>query len=1081
MHCAATKECRKDGWLRLNKLSALTFIQFGDLEPYNRAALLSNRTRNINCHTSASVAASVCCFSIEIQWRRRRRRRRAAPRPDRPPIPSRPLVTPASGPDKPRRQSVCSMCNSEHTQSNLVEQPPGMEGNPPRVASQATERRLSFLDLPQEVQKDIVAQCCQSDLICLSLVSKHFRELAAAQLYRNFHIVFPDEDDPAYDSPIDGLAGGLDTFVTSDYDYGKHLRDLSLDTLSAGDKAETAYKPYLYSVSCGKFMNTLLQLTLRKAKSLEAFTWNIRVELSRPVYKTLHSITTLKDVHIRLQLGPSLYDIPPPLPLSSSQISGSPPTYGHAGMDGMGLQPLPPQVSIFGGGPPPPPPQPVYYMNSVPMQVVTASVPQSHKPLSLRSKAKKQSLAKEPPTFSGFKKLRSLAVLDMDTLEAVSEIRTCIRNSSSTLTKLKLSFSDHLAAQARKPSADSELDDSDQEDEFQVMPGHSQPPPPAHYADNSLSIPARAFRAAEERKSQEAVLGRIFDVELYLARKSLKRATSKTTGSEAENSQEAVADANLTPAEAFVNSLKLASTRLHNNINRLSGQRAELTAAQQEIVDLIGAAARKYVAEVSTEPKEDQPAVDSSAGAATPKTEESASASAPAPALGESGSSTEDMEPFKRSVIAAKETRPEDINIEEPEGQLNLDGQDTPIALTGSGTDTPVDSSSQQVSKGTTTSASEVERNTKEPGAEVAIPAEAKATTPGEHEETLKKALGKLVAPEDQDRCISEYIRSTRGLRLQQLSIYLIPVKASVISKAIDLHVLRKITLLNVGPQQSIWALFAKENKSRSLPLRKIFTDNVSPALLNFVSQLEELHEFFILERDHKYKPESFAAKTVTTIEQIRKLVLRKHLPTLKRLMIKNMDSQHWDIDEQTMKLICRKGKLLEELAVSMNIRAIHTFMQNMGGLVNLIALLIIRLRNEDTCVWVMRETKKFFLDNLSHHPEMKLEWLSIDDEDQLEKLVRITHESKKGKKSKGKGKEPAHVFHSHNDDLFPHLSVDSWDSKSDTCSDEDSDDDDDDDGNGRPKVKLETIDGVHFYDVWGIKIFQKEIVSGRL
>ncbi len=131
--------------------------------------------------------------------------------------------------------------------------------------------RIGFFDLPREVQKEIFSHCCQGDLICSSLVSKDFRELAAAQLYRNFHIVFPDEDDPSYDSPIDGLAGGLDTFVTSDYDYAKHLRDLSLDTLSAGDKAETAYKPYLYSVSCGKFMNTLLHLTLKKAKSLEAF------------------------------------------------------------------------------------------------------------------------------------------------------------------------------------------------------------------------------------------------------------------------------------------------------------------------------------------------------------------------------------------------------------------------------------------------------------------------------------------------------------------------------------------------------------------------------------------------------------------------------------------------------------------------------------------------------------------------------------------------------------------------------------------------------------------------------------------
>jgi hypothetical protein len=108
-------------------------------------------------------------------------------------------------------------------------------------------------------------------LICLSLVSKHFRGLAAAQLYRNFFIVFPDEDDPTYDSPIDGLAGGLDTFVTSDYNYSQHLRAIYLDTLSGGETGEKAYKPYLYTSSCGKFMNTLFLLTLKKATCLESF------------------------------------------------------------------------------------------------------------------------------------------------------------------------------------------------------------------------------------------------------------------------------------------------------------------------------------------------------------------------------------------------------------------------------------------------------------------------------------------------------------------------------------------------------------------------------------------------------------------------------------------------------------------------------------------------------------------------------------------------------------------------------------------------------------------------------------------
>lgn len=140
-----------------------------------------------------------------------------------------------------------------------------------KPAEAPAKKGLVLTDLPIETQKDILSLCSQSDLICLSLVSRHFRELAAAQLYRNFHIVFPDEDDPAFDSPIDGLAGGLDTFVTSEYDYAKHLRDLSLDTLSTGEKAENAYKPYLFSVSCGKFMNSLLLLTLRKAKALESF------------------------------------------------------------------------------------------------------------------------------------------------------------------------------------------------------------------------------------------------------------------------------------------------------------------------------------------------------------------------------------------------------------------------------------------------------------------------------------------------------------------------------------------------------------------------------------------------------------------------------------------------------------------------------------------------------------------------------------------------------------------------------------------------------------------------------------------
>src|SRR3954449_9872106 len=104
-----------------------------------------------------------------------------------------------------------------------------------------------------------------------------------------------------------------------------------------------------------------------------------------------------------------------------------------------------------------------------------------------------------------------------------------------------------------------------------------------------------------------------------------------------------------------------------------------------------------------------------------------------------------------------------------------------------------------------------------------------------------------------------------------------------------------------------------------------------------------------------------------------------------------------------------------------------HTYMQHLSGLVNLRALHIIQLRNDDTCVWVMRETKRFLIDNLSHYPHLKLEWISIDDEDRVERLVRPSDRAKKdkaaSKKAKGKQKSsPLGGFGGGGNDLFPVL-----------------------------------------------------------
>lgn len=82
--------------------------------------------------------------------------------------------------------------------------------------------------------------------------------------------MFSDDDD-GFDSPIGGLAGRLDALVTSEHDYAKYLKQLSMDSYSGGDRGERAYKPYSYELSCGRFMNTLLYLALKRARALEKF------------------------------------------------------------------------------------------------------------------------------------------------------------------------------------------------------------------------------------------------------------------------------------------------------------------------------------------------------------------------------------------------------------------------------------------------------------------------------------------------------------------------------------------------------------------------------------------------------------------------------------------------------------------------------------------------------------------------------------------------------------------------------------------------------------------------------------------
>jgi len=671
------------------------------------------------------------------------------------------------------------------------------------------------------------------------------------------------------------------------------------------------------------------------------YRWNVRIELSRPVYRELHRIPTLAHLHIRLQAGPSQYETPPPLPLPSLNDSqGFPPSNPPPFPNIPAIPNFPPLsfVSAPSGGPPP-------------AHTIFAYAPPPHgppppppAPKKDHPKAPKKAPSRnEPPTFSGFKKLKSLAVLDIDNLDIIPEIQACVRNCASTLTKLKLSFSDALASQSRKPVAEnSPYDSSDTESEEEGFFQNS---------NNANSAAAKMAGALEEKKAQDAVLATIFDVEPLPdekpAKKSQKREKDGVGSSKGKDKTK----------PDMAEFLKNAMAKYVEKVNG-SGD----VAIPQEVLDMLGKAAKKFMEEVK-EGKNDK-------GKEEKNEEVKNEAESSKDASSKDSDSSSKKAPTS-NIKKKPDIDPDDIDITAPDDELDLDSEHP------ANDDLPPEPSASEPSPSHTrpskpqdprlTQAIATQRETYRLLAQELSTVESqirlltsdisrwRANTSLVPPQTLADAEKRLQGFNDSVKVIkaeleacekrlvtlqaqgmdgqekgrekekekmSVYLRTTRGLALKSLGISLIPTRASVLSRAVDLRSLHKLTLLNVGNQAPIWALLQRENREAPLPLRKIFTDNVSPVFLGFLSELEAVEELFMLERAPSWKPASLAPKTTVGIGQIRRLVLRRHVGTLRRLMIRNAADTEWDVDEKTVVLLCRGGRRLEELAVKMSVGA---------------------------------------------------------------------------------------------------------------------------------------------------------------
>ena len=171
------------------------------------------------------------------------------------------------------------------------------------------------------------------------------------------------------------------------------------------------------------------------------------------------------------------------------------------------------------------------------------------------------------------------------------------------------------------------------------------------------------------------------------------------------------------------------------------------------------------------------------------------------------------------------------------------------------------------------------------------------------------------------DETMQDYIRTKHGFNLEDLTLYLIPLKPSVIGKALDLSSLRKLTLLSVGPQGGFWSYVAKVQEEAISPvhLHYIHTDDVTLAFLHCVAQLPGLRSLFMMRRSIKESDPSSISAPVTICD-IRTSALRRHAATLERLMIMNNEDDSWDLDGKAMRLLTAKGALLKELSFSANV-----------------------------------------------------------------------------------------------------------------------------------------------------------------
>ncbi|THC94626.1 hypothetical protein EYZ11_005881 [Aspergillus tanneri] len=725
-----------------------------------------------------------------------------------------------------------------------------------------------LLLLPRELLNGIFAKTGFDGLISLSRVCKMFHEVAASVLYRFMYYGHHADSAVMTHRSLEQFVAMTNTILTSDYNYGRFVKDLVLGSEYSAEVAGhrvNSVKKEAYSHDSGRNLICIQEFSL----TYLPLRWDIPVEVTPSLFKALGRVPHLQVLHIRF---------PPPLRLKIATEVVTPsnyPTHPHHHLQpGQAFPHGPLHIS---------PDDDIRFLRDL-------------------------EALKDPRNFSLFSNLQELSALDIGILGYVPEIAKCISRSSSTLRSLKLSFSDERAVKARRKAENAN----------------------AAPSGNAFALAARTLpldpAAHRELKIQERTLSTIFGLKISAPQERVNRVLGNYFHAE-DQSTVLKAEVQNNRDHAFVT----AARQIAQAMPLLMIPNPESSLVAQVLLKMDKACSMFLSQGPNSFPTAN---ADSShaalpSGSVLPEISGSTSTAVPASALTDHTTNVDIKHPDM---------------LDEGEDQVFTDAGDASAGI----------------------SSTRPSRNER-----------------AETQSTLPKVREKAVRDENRSnersraQTIREYIHSAHGLPLDFLSIHQIPVDAVVLTRGVNVTNLKHLALLNVGPQGPIWAALKKHNSENALELESIHTDQVSKTFLSFVHSLDEVTELFIIERSPKAKVPTMQPKTDVGIADIRRHILKKHICSLERLVIRNDADDSWVVDTRTARLITTYGYGLSELGIGITPTSFHDIIREIGGFTSLIALQLF-LHCRDMCNSMINELHCSVFDNISHYPQLVIEYVGM-------------------------------------------------------------------------------------------------------